>query len=467
MSAIYDLVIVGGGPAGYVAGIRAGQLGLKTLILEKEYLGGTCLNVGCIPTKALFQSAEVASTVRESAPYGIQSSLNGVDFPTVMDRKNGVVKKLVGGVAFLLKKHKVEVVAGEAKLLSATQVQDIKTGTVYQTKNILIATGSSNAAPPFPGLHGERVIDSTDLLSLQTMPKSLAIIGGGVIGCEFASILNAFGCQVTVVEMLPHLLGNMDSSLANAAAQQFTKAGIRVELGAKVLSIGDQGAEKLVTYEKDGAKGTVQAEYVLVSTGRKANSAGLGCEALGIRMERGYIQVDGHMRTSVPGIYAAGDITGQGMLAHTAFEGGTVAVENMAGIDRELHLNAVPKVVFVDNEIASVGMTEEEAKAAGYDVVVGTFQLSADSKAVAMGKTEGFVKIVSEKKDHLILGMHMEGPSASELVTLGAQIIASELLLEDVEQTIYPHPAVSEAIREACLDALDRPIHALATPKKK
>ena len=285
MSAIYDLVIVGGGPAGYVAGIRAGQLGLKTLILEKEYLGGTCLNVGCIPTKALFQSAEVASTVRESAPYGIQSSLNGVDFPTVMDRKNGVVKKLVGGVAFLLKKHKVEVVAGEAKLLSATQVQDIKTGTVYQTKNILIATGSSNAAPPFPGLHGERVIDSTDLLSLQTMPKSLAIIGGGVIGCEFASILNAFGCQVTVVEMLPHLLGNMDSSLANAAAQQFTKAGIRVELGAKVLSIGDQGAEKLVTYEKDGAKGTVQAEYVLVSTGRKANSAGLGCEALGMTLE--------------------------------------------------------------------------------------------------------------------------------------------------------------------------------------
>ena len=467
MSQIYDLIIIGGGPAGYVAGIRAGQLGMKTMILEKEHLGGTCLNVGCIPTKALFQSAEVANTIRGSAPYGIHSSLNGVDFAAVMDRKDGVVKKLVSGVAFLLKKQKVDVVAGEAKILSARQVQDVKTGAVYQTKNILIATGSSNAAPPFPGLHGERVIDSTDLLALRTMPKSLVVIGGGVIGCEFASILNAFGCKITVVEMLPHLLGNMDGSLADATAKQFAEAGIRVELGAKVLSIGDEGGEKLVTYEKSGAKGTVKAEYVLVSTGRKANSAGLGCEALGMRMEKGFIQVDSHMRTSVPGIYAAGDITGQGMLAHTAFEGGTVAVENMAGINRELHLNAVPKVVFVDNEVASVGMTEEEAKAAGYDVTVGFFSMNADSKAVAMGKTEGFVKIVADRKDHAILGMHMEGPSASELVTVGTQMIASELLLEDVECTIYPHPAVSEAIREACLDAMGRPIHSMPSQKTK
>lgn len=455
----YDLIVIGGGPGGYVAAIRAAQLGLVTAVMEKAHLGGTCLNVGCIPTKTLFQSAEVANTVRESAKYGIGSNLTAVDFPAVIQRKDAVVKQLVGGVGGLLKKNKVDVIMGEAKLLSAKQVKDTKTGKVYQTKNILITTGSSNAVPPIPGLKGERVIDSTDLLSLQKMPKSLAIIGGGVIGCEFASILNAFGCKITVVEMLPNLLGSMDSTLAASVADQFAKEGIRVELGAKVKSVADQGSEKLVTYEKNGTEGTVSAEYVLVSTGRKANSVGLGCEELGMKLNRGFIQVDSHMRTSVPGIYAAGDITGQGMLAHTASEGGVVAVENMAGMNRELNLAAVPKVVFVDREVASVGMTEEEAKKAGYETLVGVFNLVGNGKSLAMGKNEGFVKVVADKKFHAILGVHMAGPCASELVTVGTQMISSELLLEDVECTIYPHPAVAESIREACLAALGRAIH--------
>jgi len=456
----YDLIVIGGGPGGYTAAIRAAQLGLATAVMEREHLGGTCLNVGCIPTKTLFQSAEVANTVRESAKYGIGSALTGVDFPAVIRRKDGVVKQLVSGVGYLMKKNKVDVIMGEAKLLSAKQVKDTKTGKVYPTKNILITTGSSNAVPPIPGMKGERVIDSTDLLSLQKMPESLAIIGGGVIGCEFASILNAFGCKITVVEMLPNLLGNMERSLASAVADQFAREGIRVELGAKVKSVSDQGGQKLVTYEKGGAQGAVTAEYVLVSTGRRANSAGLGCEELGMKLSRGFIQVDGHMRTSVPGIYAAGDITGQGMLAHTAAEGGVVAVENMAGMDRELNLTAVPKVVFVDKEVASVGMTEEEAKQAGYQVLTGTFNLAANGKSLAMGKNEGFVKVVADKEFHTVLGIHMEGPCASELVTVGTQIISSELLLEDVEYAIYPHPAVAEAIREACLAALGRALNA-------
>ena len=456
----YDLIVIGGGPAGYVAAIRAAQLGMRAAVMEREHLGGTCLNIGCIPTKTLFQSAEVANTVRASGKYGIQSQLNGVDYPAVVARKDGVVKQLVGGVGFLLKKNKVDVILGEPKILSAGKVKDSRSGVVYETKNILIATGSSNAVPPIPGLQGERVIDSTKLLALTTMPKSLAVIGGGVIGCEFASILHAFGCHVTVVEMLPRLLGNMAASLADATAKQFAKEGIRVELGARVKSVEDKDGQKLLRYEKGGVEGQVSAEYVLVSAGRKANSVGLGCEDVGIRMVKGFVQVDGHMRTSVPGIYAAGDITGEGMLAHTAFEGGTVAVENMAGTDRTLDLKAVPKVVFVDNEVASVGMTEEEAKAAGYDVLVGVFQLTGNGKSLAMGKNEGFVKVVSEKKEHAILGLHMEGPCASELVTVGTQCIASELTLEDVEQTIYPHPAVAESIREACLSALGRAIHA-------
>lgn len=456
----YDLIVIGGGPGGYVAAIRAAQLGLVTAVMEKEHLGGTCLNVGCIPTKTLFQSAEVANTVRESAKYGVGSSWGGVDFPTVIGRKDSVVKQLVNGVGYLLKKNKVDVMMGEAKILSAKQVKDMTSGKTYQTKNILITTGSSNAVPPIPGMQGERVIDSTALLALQSMPKSMVIIGGGVIGCEFASILAAFGCKITVVEMLPNLLGNMDASLADAVKQQFADAGIRVELGARVKSVADLGADKVVTYEKDGAESTVTAEYVLVSTGRKANSAGLGCEELGIKMDRGFIQVDSHMRTSVPGIYAAGDITGQGMLAHTASEGGVVAVENMAGIDRELHLNAVPKVVFVDKEVASVGMTREEARKAGIEVVTGTFNLVGNGKSLAMGKNQGFVSVVADKEHHAILGLHMMGPCASELVTLGTQMISSELLLEDVEYAVYPHPAVAEAIREACLDALGRVVHA-------
>lgn len=460
MAKSYDVIIIGGGPGGYVSAIRAAQLGLKAAVMEKEHLGGTCLNIGCIPTKTLFQSAEVANTVNESAKYGINSTLNSVDFGAVMKRKDQVVHQLVSGVGYLLKKNKVDVIMGEAKILSPKMVKDVKSGETYETKNVLVATGSSNAVPPIPGLKGERVIDSTALLALKEMPKSMAIIGGGVIGCEFASILNAFGCEITVVEMLPQLLGNMDASLAKATADQFAAEGIRVELGARVKEVSDKGGNKLVTFEKDGKDGTVEAEYVLVSTGRKANSAGLGLEELGVELVKGFIKVDSHMRSSVAGIYACGDITGEGMLAHTASEGGVIAVENMAGIDRELDLKAVPKVVFVNKEIASVGLTEAEAKAAGYEVLSGRFSLIGNGKSLAMGKNEGFVKVVADKETHAILGMHMEGPSASELVTVGTQLIASEMLLEDVEWTIYPHPAVAEAIREACLDALGRCVHA-------
>ena len=456
----YDVVIIGGGPGGYVAAIRAAQLGMKTALIEKQHLGGTCLNIGCIPTKTLFQSAETANEVRNSARYGINSTLNGIDFGAVINRKDQVVKQLVSGVGYLLKKNKVDVIIGEAEIMSATLVKDKSSGELFSAKNILIAAGSSNAVPPIPGTDGDRVIDSTELLSLKEMPGSLAIIGGGVIGCEFASIMNAFGCSVTVIEMLPALLGNMDKSLAEAAEEQFRQEGISVELGARVKSVGDNGRNKTVTFEKDGSEHTAEAEYVLVSTGRKANSSGLGLEKLGVNTDRGFIIVDSHMRTNIPGIYACGDITGRGMLAHTASEGGTVAVENMAGIDRELDLTAVPKVVFIDREVASVGMTEEEAKTNGHKVITGKFNLAGNGKSLAMGKNAGFVRIVADEETHAVLGMHMEGPSASELVTVGTQIIASELLLEDVEWTIYPHPAVAEAIREACLDALGHCIHA-------
>ncbi len=456
----YDVIIIGSGPGGYVAAIRAAQLGLKTAIIEKDYLGGTCLNVGCIPTKTLFQSAEIADAVNESAKYGVNSSFEGLDFAAVMRRKDKVVRQLSGGVRFLLKKNGIDVIMGEATLLSPTTVKDLKSGEVFETKNVLIAAGSSNAAPPIPGIDGGQIIDSTGLLALTEMPASLAIIGGGVIGCEFAGIFNSFGCSVTILEMLPQLLGNMDTALAKAAVDQFASEGIRVELGARVREISDRNGRKLVVFEKDGTEDEVEAEYVLVSAGRKANIGELGLDRLGIETENGFIQVDSHMRSSIPGIYACGDITGEGMLAHTASEGGTVAVENMAGIDRELDLKAVPKVVFINKEIASAGVTEEEAGKSGRKVLCGMFSLIGNGKSLAMGKNDGFVKVIADGETHAVIGLHMAGPCASELITLGTQLITSEVTLEDVTKTIYPHPAVAEAIREACMDALGRCIHA-------
>jgi dihydrolipoamide dehydrogenase len=457
----YDLIIIGGGPAGYVAGIRAAQLGLTAAVFERRQLGGTCLNVGCIPTKTLFQSAEVADTVKESKHFGIDSTLDAVDFSAIMERKDAVVKQLVSGVEHLLKKHKVDVIRGNAKLVSAKKVMDTHTQTVYDTKNILIATGSENAVPPIPGLTGKNVLGSTELLALKAQPKSIAVIGGGVIGCEFASILSSLGSKVSVIEMLPQLLGTtMDIALARETERLFAKKGIVCKLSSKVKSVEDRDGVKAVTFETGGKEETVMAEYVLVSAGRKPNTEGLGCETVGLKMNRGFIETNDKMETSVPGIYAAGDVTGKVQLAHVAYEAATVAVENIAGKNRRMDSRAIPKVVFVENEISSVGMTEQEAKAAGYDVLVGNFNLAGNGKALAMGKNKGFVKVVSEKENHAILGVHMAGPCASELVTVGTTMVACELLLEDVAETRYPHPAVSEAIREACLDALGRAVHA-------
>ena len=456
----YDLVIVGGGPGGYVAAIRAAQMGMKTAVLEKQYLGGTCLNVGCIPTKALFQSAEVAHEVKSSAQYGIKASFNGTDFTAVMNRKNAVVKQLVGGVSALLKKNKVDVFFGEVIFKSAKVMINPITGDMYEGKNILVCAGTENFIPPISGLDGKNIGGSTEVLNLTDMPESMVIIGGGVIGCEIANILNAFGCKVTVVEMLPKLLGRMEDEVAEFIEKQFISEGIDVRTATKVLKVEDtKDGMKEVICEKDGKEIRISASYVMVSTGRKSNAEKLGVDKVGIKTEKGFIQVNDYMETSVSGVYAAGDIIGKTALAHSASEGAVIAVENMQGARRKANFDYVPKVVFVGPEVASAGMNEKEAKDAKFDVICGRFNLIGNGKSIAMGKANGFVKVVSEKENHQILGIHMVGPSASELVTLFTQLLEMEAVLEDVENTIYPHPAVSEAIREACLDALGRAIH--------
>ena len=462
MKITYDVIILGGGPAGYVAAVHAGQSGMKVALIEKEQLGGTCLNVGCIPTKAFFQSAEVVETVKRSEVYGVFSNNVGIDFEAIKERKDKIVSTLVGGVKYLMKKHRIDVYEGTAKFVSTNKVQNIKTGEILEGENILIATGSSNFKPPIQGMNGKNVIDSTQLLSLDKLPKSLTIIGGGVIGCEFANIFASFGTEITIVELLPNLLANLEEDCSEVILQAFEKKGITVLLGAKVKEIKDgTDCQKEVLCDKNGSEVKISSEYVLVATGRKANTSDLGAEAIGMKTERGFVQVNDCMETNIKGIYAAGDVTGKTFLAHAAYEEGIIAVDNMNGAHKEMCFKAIPKVVFVDTEISSVGMSEKEAKDAGYDVIIGRFDLSANGKALAMGKEKpGFVKIVAEKENHLILGIHMAGPSASELVTIGASLITMEAMIEDVEATIYPHPSVAEALREACLDALERAIHA-------
>lgn len=460
MSNLFDLIVIGGGPAGYVAAIRAAQLGMKTALFERDSLGGTCLNIGCIPTKTLFQSAEAAETARESATYGVKASCSGIDFPAVMARKDKVVAQLVGGIGHLMKRNKITVIKGTARFESAAKVVDINTKIIYEAKNILVATGSVNALPPIPGIDGKNVLDSTALLSLQELPKSLAIIGGGVIGCEFANIFAAFGSKVTVIEMLPGILANLDLSLGQFVEGEFAKKGIAVLTGTKVQSIGGGAGKKTVTCQQGGRKLAIDTEYVLVATGRKPVTEQLNLDAAGVKTERGFITVDNGMRTNIKGIYGAGDVTGRTFLAHAAYEEGVIAVENMAGADKAMEFKGIPAAVFVETEISSVGLSEQEAKAAGYDLLTGSFNLAANGKALAMGKGRGFIKVVSEKKHHEILGIHMAGAAASELVAIGASLIRMEAVLEDVAATIYPHPSVSEGIHEACLAALGCVIHA-------
>ena len=456
MTQPYDIVIIGGGPGGYVAAIRAAQLGAKVALVEMDRVGGTCLNRGCIPTKALVRSVEVLQLVDQAPAFGVIVEEPAFDFARIMARKNEIVARLVGGVEELLKTYKVEVVSGTATIPKPGMVlvkpaSDAPSPTSnlqpLTSKTIVIATGSVPARPPIAGLDAPGVLTSDDILELEEVPDSLAVIGGGVIGLEFASIFHALGTRVTVLEMLPTLLPTVDGELARRYKSHLQQEGVEVHLRARVEEIRPKGDRLAIRVADSGQE--VEAEKVLVATGRVPYTEGLGLDELGVKRERGAIVVNESMATNVPGIYAIGDVTGGVMLAHVASRQGEVAVENILGHPVAMDYRAVPNCVFTLPEIAGLGLTEEQAKAEGLDYEVARFPFSASGRALTIGETTGLVKLICERESGKVLGMHIMGPQASDLIAEGTLAIQMGATARDIAQTIHAHPTLPEAIMEA------------------
>lgn len=444
---MYDVGIIGGGPAGYVAAERAGQKGLTVVLFDKKKLGGVCLNEGCIPTKTLLYSAKLYDHAREGGKYGINCSDVTLDFGKIMQRKNKVVAKLVAGVAASLKKDHVEVVFANAEIAerASDHIKIQSGGKIFECKSIILATGSEAFIPPFKGLTREEIMTNREILDIQSVPSSLTIIGGGVIGMEFASFFNSMGCKVSVIEMLDEILGPTDREISAMLRQEFAKKGIVFHLGSTVTEI--RGKE--VIFEKGGTTGSVISEEILISAGRKPVVQGFNLEALGVEVLKGGIKIDERCRTNIPNVYAAGDITGFSLLAHTASREGEVAVNNICGIPDRMRYDAIPSIVYTNPEVACVGLTEEEAKARKIAYKVRTLPMAFAGRFVVENEGKnGFVKILAGDKFNEVLGVHMIGNPASEMIFGAAIMIEMQMRLSDVGQIVFPHPTVSEILKE-------------------
>src|SRR3954469_9468692 len=454
-----DVAVLGGGPGGYTAAIRAAQLGARVVCIEKEpELGGTCLRVGCIPTKAWVQTAFALKEAEESfAKFGVNVGEAKLDFAASNAWKAGVVKQMTTGVAGLLKANGVEWVKGKGTFKDANTIA-VEGGEHVSFKQAVIATGSFPLRPPIEGLDSERCVDSTGLLAQDEVPKRLVVLGGGIIGCEFASIFNRFGSEVTVIEMLPNLIPQEDADASKELAKQFGKRGIALHLEKQCTKVEDSGS-KLTVQFGDGE--TVEADLMLVSVGRGPNVEGLGLESIGVELDkRKGIAADEHRRTTVAHIYAVGDCAGYWQLAHTAFREGEVAAENACGREAVVDNRAVPRPIYTDPEIAGVGLTEAEAREQyGDDVATGMFPWVANARAVMQNETTGWVKSIHETRYGELLGIVMVGPHVTDLIEVGVVAIDAEATVETVADGMAPHPTLSEAIKEAGLVALGRAIH--------
>lgn len=459
----FDVVVIGSGPGGYVGAIRAAQLGFKTAVIEKEKnLGGTCLNIGCIPSKALLQSSEnYAAVQHDFAAHGVKVGKVELDLPTMMTRKDKVVQQNADGVTFLFKKNKITTVKGFGRIAKAGEVEvtaEDGSKQTLTTKYIIIATGSVPVELPFLKYDEKRIVSSTGALSLSEVPKTMIVVGGGVIGLELGSVWQRLGAQVTVIEYADRIGAGMDLECMNVLKKVMTKEGTTFMLSTKVTGSKVTGNKVEVTYEAltDGKAGSMTADVVLVSTGRKPFTQGLGCEEVGIQKDKqGRIIVDEHFQTSVPGIFAIGDAIPGPMLAHKAEDEGVALAEILAGQAGHVNYNTCPGVIYTHPEVAAVGITEEQAKEKGIEINVGKFPFLANGRARAVGFTEGFVKIIADKKTDKLLGAHMVGPMVSELIHEVVMIMEFGGSAEDLARSFHAHPTLSESVREAAL-AVDK-----------
>lgn len=460
----FDCVVVGAGPGGYVAAIRAAQLGAKTAIIERNKIGGTCLNWGCIPTKALYYSAKTLDKARHAAEFGVNVGDVSFDLAKAVERKDGVVKKLVGGVEQLLKGNKVEVIKGNAYIESAGKIRVSNNDSTEEiaAKSIIIATGSEPAMIPAFNIDRVNVLTSTEMLDLKKVPESLLVIGGGVMGCEFATLFAAFGSSVMIVELLPTILSTEDKMVARVISKRFKEMGVSVLTEVQVESVTPDGC-RVKTRLKDGRE--FITEKVMVAIGRSFNSAGIGLDKLGVAMDRGRIAVDERMETNVKGIYAIGDVTGKMLLAHVASTQGIVAANNAAGKNEKMDYSIIPAGIFTDPEIASVGLREKDAEEKGIPVSVGRFPYAASGKALGMGETEGFVQIVADPGTDKVLGCSIVGAHATDLIGEIAIAMKAGATVKDIANTVHAHPTLPEMVMEAAEDVHGMAVHKVGRKK--
>ena len=466
----FDVAVIGAGPGGYIAAIHCARLGKKTALIENRELGGTCLNRGCIPTKTLLHTAELYKEIKDHGKeLGLLASDDlGVDYAVLAGRKDAVIGRLRRGIEALVRNRKITLIKGSASFTGPKTITVKSSGadipeavTEYAADNIIIATGAEPSSIPVPGAQLPLVLNSDAVLALKELPESAVIIGGGVIGVEFASLFNALGKKITIIEILPGILGGMDGSICSAMTKLLAKRGVDIHTGAKLLEIKAEGGGALCVFEKDGAKKEVTGSIVIMAAGRRPMSKSLNLMAAGITETGGFINVDEYMASCVPGIYAIGDVNGKVQLAHVASAQGLVAAENITGKNLKMDYRIIPSCIYTNPEIASVGMTEEAAKAMGLPVKTGNFPAAANGRCTIMDSGDGFVKIVTHAETGEILGAHIMAPRATDMIGEIAAVMKAEGTIEELAETIHPHPTVNEMIMEAAHDVEGRCCHKL------
>ena len=463
----YDAIVIGAGPGGYPCAIRLAQLGQSVLCVEKEEVGGICLNWGCVPSKALIASSHTLEKIRQGGAFGLSAVDPRIDPARLQDWKDGIVNKLTSGIRTLFRANGVDLMQGEARVIGSRSVairtREEKEETVEARKAIVVATGSSTIEIPSFKFDGKKILGAKEAVSLRQIPKKLLVIGGGVIGLELGSVYQRLGSELTVIEALPSLLTGIDSDLTAVVERRMVKHGAKIFKGTKALGFRERenGSLEVRADVGNGNEESLEADVVLVAVGMRPNGSGLGLEELGVRVERGFIPTDSAGQTNVPGIFAVGDCSSMPMLAHKATKEGEVVAEVIAGRKAAKDWVAIPAAIFTDPEIASVGLGEERAREKGLDVRIGKFPFGALGRAMAGGDTDGFVKVVANKETHEVLGIHIVGPSATDLISEGALALEMHAFLEDIALTIHPHPTLGEALMEASEHALGHSIHIL------